>query len=177
MGRRRLALRSMFACTLLLGLLAASFMLPESTLKDGACLLTLLLYLVCYGAGMSTVPLVVNAEIYPLQVRSAALGQVSFVNWMLSYLVAQTALDLCTVAGDAGAFATYCALSSICLLGLYRYLPETCGTPLELMEGLFEDPYPANIHANIHAVGRTLYGASPLRATNEASNLLHQAAA
>jgi hypothetical protein len=38
-------------------------------------------------------------------VRSAALGLVSFISWILNYAVAQTSLDLFSMVGDAGAFA------------------------------------------------------------------------
>jgi hypothetical protein len=46
-----MALRSMFTSTLVLGLLSAAFMLPATALKDGACLLLMLVFLVTYGAG------------------------------------------------------------------------------------------------------------------------------
>ena len=56
-----------------------------------------MLYLVSFGAGLSSVPWVVNSEIYPQRVRSAGMAQAVVANWLLNFLVSETFLSLAKV--------------------------------------------------------------------------------
>ena len=130
-----------------LALLAVSFGLAPNAATDTFMLVSMSVFLIGYGAGLGTVPWIVNAEIYPMEVRAAALGQVILFSWVSNFTVAKTFLDLCDSAlGKPGAFGLYSAMSAVCALLFYRYIPETKGKALEETGALFDDPFPANIH-------------------------------
>ena len=81
--------------------------------------------------------------------RPLCISHAVFANWIFSFIVSQTFLNLCLGAGMAGAFATCAAISTVSLCLMRRYLPETKGVPLEEISALFDDPYPHTIHARI----------------------------
>ena len=81
--------------------------------------------------------------------RPLCVSHAIFANWIFSFIVSQTFLNLCLGAGMAGAFATCTAISAGSLCLMWRYLPETKGVPLEEIGSLFDDPYPHTIHARI----------------------------
>jgi hypothetical protein len=71
LGRRYLALRSLGGVVISLLALVAAFAVPSLRY---AAVPALLLYLVAFGSGLSAVPWVVNAEIYPMHLRAVATG-------------------------------------------------------------------------------------------------------
>jgi hypothetical protein len=71
LGRRYLALRSLGGVVISLLALVAAFAVPSLRY---AAVPALLLYLVAFGTGLSAVPWVVNAEIYPMHLRAVATG-------------------------------------------------------------------------------------------------------
>lgn len=144
-GRRVTALRSTVGVVVTLLLLAVTFSQhgsPWNELKVAG----LMLYLIAFGSGLSGVPWVVNSEIYPLRVRSAAVGQATVSNWLFNYLVGRYFLNVCELAGTGGAFAFFAGISVLGGIWLYAMLPETMGLPLESIEVLFQDPYPKTCH-------------------------------
>ena len=110
---------------------------------QAATVVSLMLYLVAFGAGLGGVPWVVGAEIYPTDVRSTAVGQNTLSNWLFNFIVAQTFLDLVQLLHSYGAFLVYACFSAVGGLWLYFYLPETMHLSLEQIAALFHDPYPA----------------------------------
>ena len=54
----------------------------------------MVVYLLCFGIGMSPVPWAVNAEIYPMRVRGACMGIATASNWVMNFIVAATFLTL-----------------------------------------------------------------------------------
>jgi SP family myo-inositol transporter-like MFS transporter 13 len=123
----------------------------------------LMVYLVAFGTGLSAVPWVVNAEIYPLHLRSVATGALphgrhpspapaaarspsralpaaglaTLVNWACNFAVSASFLSLVGALGAAGTFALYAAVASAGFVGLYLTMPETAGLPLESIQALF----------------------------------------
>eukprot|EP00971_Amphidinium_carterae_P275086 5458046-Amphidinium_carterae.1 len=51
-------------------------------------------YLIFFGLGLSPVPWLVNAEIFPLQTRGAAIGLTTAANWIANFFVAATFLNV-----------------------------------------------------------------------------------
>jgi hypothetical protein len=86
---------------------------------------------------MGPVPWIVNAEIYPTPLRTAAAGVATMGNWGGNALVSQL---FPTLMGSAiGAGGTF-FLVDLCILGslifVHRKVPETKGLTLEEIEDL-----------------------------------------
>jgi SP family galactose:H+ symporter-like MFS transporter len=79
-----------------------------------------------------------NAEIYPLGVRSKAAGPGTMANWTFNFIVSLTFLPLIEALGRAGAFWFYGAVGVLTPWFCWRYVPETKGKPLEEIEAEFE---------------------------------------
>ena len=95
-------------------------------------------YLLAFGIGMSPIPWTINAEIYPMKVRTACVAIGTGCNWVSNFIVAATFLSL-TEVSRPGAFWLY---GGVALLGgawLYASMPETAGCSLEQIEKLFVD--------------------------------------
>lgn len=137
-GRRKTALRSTAGVVLTLVSMSIAFSL-DGAVWAALAVASLMLYLVAFGAGLSGVPWVVNSEIFPMQVRSAAVGQATMCNWLFNWLVANTFLSLCDRLGTGGAFSLFAAFSVIGAGWLWLTLPETMGLSLEQIEDLFAD--------------------------------------
>ena len=133
-GRRAVALRSAAATTLCLILLAISFSLENSVSgRQPLLIVSLVLYLVSYGAGLSGVPWLLTSELFPQRVRPTGVAQACFVNWMLNFLVSESFLRLSS-ATRGGVFGIYAALTAAGGAALYRYMPETRNLRLEEVE-------------------------------------------
>lgn len=52
-------------------------------------LVFILLYLISFSPGLGPVPWAVNAEIYPLEIRSVGNGVASTANWIANFIVSQ----------------------------------------------------------------------------------------
>ena len=128
---------------------------------QAAAVVSLMLYLVAFGAGLSGVPWVVGSEIYPTDVRSTAVGQNTLSNWLFNFIVAQTFLDLVQLLHSYGAFLVYACFSAIGGLWLYFYLPETMHLSLEQIATLFHDPYPEPLRGQQQRLARQAVAPSP----------------
>ena len=81
-----------------------------------------MLYLLLFGIGTSAVPWTINAEIYPMPVRSLCMGIGVACNWTANLLVAYTFLSLEDTISSAGTFWLYggaAALGTVRLAGTY----------------------------------------------------------
>lgn len=101
-------------------------------------LVTLFIYLACFASGMGCMPWTINAEIYPLRVRSFALSVATSVNWVSNLIVSFTFLSIIDVLAPYGAFWLYALIAACGLVYLWRELPETKGLELEEIQQIFE---------------------------------------
>ena len=106
-------------------------------IKGYVTVLGMVVYLLCFGVGMSPVPWAVNAEIYPLRVRTACMGIATAANWVTNFLVAATFLSLQDLVSKPGAFWLYGGVAVCGALWLVAVMPETAGRSLEQIERLF----------------------------------------
>ena len=97
----------------------------------------MVIYLLAFGCGMSPVPWTVNAEIYPMGVRSTCLGVATAINWLSNLLVAATFLTLQEAGTKAGAVWLYAGVAVGGAGWLAYAMPETKGKTLEQIEALF----------------------------------------
>jgi MFS family permease len=98
----------------------------------------MVVYLLCFGIGMSPVPWAVNAEIYPMRVRGACMGIATASNWVMNFIVAATFLTLQDAVGKPGAFWIYGGVAALGAVWLCISMPETSGRSLEQIEALFK---------------------------------------
>ncbi|KAG3169616.1 Proton myo-inositol cotransporter [Phytophthora idaei] len=112
---------------------------PSETRTAGwVVLVTLFIYLACFASGMGCMPWTINAEIYPLHVRSFALSIATSVNWLFNLFVSFTFLTVVDVLEPYGAFWLYASFALFGLAYLWRELPETKGLELEEIQSIFE---------------------------------------
>ena len=124
---------------LTMGLMAQN--VADPTAVSGWMLLSIIIYVVCFGLSVGPVTWVILAEIYPTAVRGRALGLATFFLWMADYAVTQTfpimdAKDSWFVQQFNHAFPFYVyAVFCLVLLGVVGSLvPETKGRTLEEIE-------------------------------------------
>ena len=139
----------------------------QTTPLQAAAVAFLMLYLVAFGSGLSGVPWVVGAEIYPTDVRSTAVGQNTLSNWLFNFLVAQTFLDMVQLLHSWGAFLVYACFSAIGGVWLYFYLPETMHLSLEQISTLFQDPYPAPLRGQQQRLERQSAESAPKKESDK----------
>uniref|UniRef100_A0A0E0K1G1 Major facilitator superfamily (MFS) profile domain-containing protein n=1 Tax=Oryza punctata TaxID=4537 RepID=A0A0E0K1G1_ORYPU len=139
--------------------------------------------LVCtYAAGLcvSWVPLssVVTSEIFPLEVRSAALGLGGAISSALTFMQSQSFLEmLCSL--KYGAFAYYAVWLVVMTAFVAVFLPETKGVPIESMSAVWAQHWywrrfvkPAFAHGNDHLIytaAPAQHGGSIARAAHSSS--------
>ncbi|TYZ63044.1 hypothetical protein PybrP1_010087 [[Pythium] brassicae (nom. inval.)] len=112
---------------------------PRDSRGPGVLILaTLFIYLACFASGMGCMPWTINAEIYPLRVRSFALSVSTSVNWLSNLLVSFTFLSVIDALAPHGAFWLYALLAALGFAFLWRELPETKGLALEEVQRIFE---------------------------------------
>jgi hypothetical protein len=77
---------------------------------------------------------VLLGEMFPNQVRGAALAVSGATNWAANFAVTVTFLPLLTVAGLGGAYAIYAVAAAISLPFVWTAVSETKGKTLEQMK-------------------------------------------
>ncbi|KAF0704684.1 hypothetical protein AaE_014813 [Aphanomyces astaci] len=115
-----------------------------SSMWQVVIVVALFVYLACFASGMGCMPWTINAEIYPLHVRSVAIGAATTANWVSNLLVSYTFLTIVAVLGPHGAFWLYAAIAAMGGMLVFAHLPETKGVLLEDIPRLFLPPDHAN---------------------------------
>ncbi len=98
-------------------------------------------YLLCFGCGLSTLPWVLNAEIYPLYARSLGNSLSVTVNWLANFVVSVTFLTMSSPSTGFTIYGTFWFYASLAFFGclwLYAAVPETGGLSMEKIQTLFE---------------------------------------
>ncbi|KAG7385588.1 hypothetical protein PHYPSEUDO_001240 [Phytophthora pseudosyringae] len=98
----------------------------------------LFVYLAFFASGMGCMPWTINAEIYPLRVRSFALSMSTSVCWVTNLLVSFTFLSIVDGLSVYGAFWLYASIALLGFAYLWKELPETKGLELEEIQQIFE---------------------------------------
>jgi sugar porter (SP) family MFS transporter len=108
-----------------------------STIRQHAswlALASLILYVASFAVGLGPIFWLMIAEVFPLNVRGAAMATCSVANWGFNFLVSFTFLQLVSTAGKGGAFFTYAALGILAIAFFAWKVPETKGRSLEEIE-------------------------------------------
>jgi len=139
-GRRTLLMIGVSGMVISLFALGAAFIGGGgSTLSSVVAIVSLMTYVASFAISLGPIFWLLNAEIYPLGVRSKAAGLGTMANWTFNFIVSLTFLLLIEALGRAGAFWFYAAIGVLTLWFCWKYVPETKGKPLEEIEELFEE--------------------------------------
>jgi sugar porter (SP) family MFS transporter len=138
-GRRTLLMIGVSGMAIALTLLGVAFSGGgESTLDSAIAIGSLMLYVASFAISLGPIFWLLNAEIYPLGVRSKAAGIGTMANWAANFAVSLTFLLLIDALGRSGAFWLYAAVAVLTLAFCWRLVPETKGKRLEEIEAVFQ---------------------------------------
>jgi MFS transporter, SP family, sugar:H+ symporter len=142
-GRKPLLLVGSVGMALTLGAMAVVFN-TASAGPDGKPLLSHMaavagltaanLYIVAFAMSWGPVMWVLLGEMFPNQLRGAALAVSGATNWMSNFAVTVTFLPLLSAVGLAGAYALYAVAAAISFPFVWAAVRETKGKTLEQMK-------------------------------------------
>jgi sugar porter (SP) family MFS transporter len=109
-----------------------------TTLASVVAIVSLMTYVASFAISLGPIFWLLNAEIYPLSVRSKAAGIGTMANWMFNFIVSLTFLLLIEALGRSGAFWFYGAVGILTLIFCWKLVPETKGKRLEDIQAEFQ---------------------------------------
>jgi SP family galactose:H+ symporter-like MFS transporter len=108
------------------------------TLGSVVAILSLMLYVAAFAISLGPIFWLMNAEIYPLNVRSKAAGIGTMANWTFNFIVSLRFLVLIDALGRSGAFCLYGGIGVFTLWFCWKLVPETKDKTLEEIHSVFE---------------------------------------
>ncbi|TNM55831.1 sugar porter family MFS transporter [Brevibacterium sediminis] len=124
---------------LLIGLSAV--FLPDGTFKAYAILVFVILFVFSMQGTLGPLVWLMLAEIFPLKIRSFAMGICVFALWLANAAVAQFFPSVVSGLGIANTFFLFAGLGVLALLFIYFFVPETRNKTLEDLEAEFRTKY------------------------------------
>jgi MFS transporter, SP family, galactose:H+ symporter len=139
-GRRTLLMIGVSGMVVSLFALGAAFKIEGggSTLGSVVAIASLMTYVASFAISLGPIFWLLNAEIYPLSVRSKAAGIGTMANWTFNFIVSLTFLLLIEALGRSGAFWFYGCLGILTLVFCWKLVPETKGKHLEDIQAYFQ---------------------------------------
>lgn len=137
-GRRELLMIGVTGMSLSLILLGCAFLGDTGTITTVVAIVSLMLFVSSFAISLGPIFWLLNAEIYPLSVRSHAAAAGTMTNWFFNFAVSLTFLPLIDFAGQSGAFWFYGAVGLLTLWFCWKFVPETKGRSLEQIETIFK---------------------------------------
>jgi len=140
---RRAMLLGGFALTTLFHLLVglSAYLLPESDLKPYVILTFTVLFVFFMQGTIGPLVWLLLAEIFPLKIRSFAMGLCVFCLWIANASVAFGFPPMVEAVGIGATFFIFAGLGALALAFIYKYVPETRGQTLEEFEDNFSRKY------------------------------------
>ena len=124
---------------LLIGLSAV--FLPDGMFKAYAILVFVVLFVFSMQGTLGPLVWLMLAEIFPLKIRSFAMGICVFALWLANAAVAQFFPSVVDGLGIANTFFLFAGLGVLALLFIYFLVPETRNKTLEDLEAEFRSKY------------------------------------
>lgn len=137
-GRRELLFIGVAGMSFSLFALGAAFLGSTGTITTVVAIGSLMLFVSSFAISLGPIFWLLNAEIYPLAVRSKAASAGTMTNWFFNFLVSLTFLPLIDAAGQSGAFWIYGSVGLVTLWFCWKFVPETKGRSLEQIETIFQ---------------------------------------
>lgn len=132
-GRRRLLLSGLLGMAISLLALGFAFQLGINSLRAIAVLSTFI-YVICFAFSLGAMLWLLVSEIFPLEVRGAAMSVAVFSCWLWNFVVSATFLSLLNALGPTNTFMLYAAMCIVGFVYCYYKAPETKGISLEKIE-------------------------------------------
>jgi len=133
-GRRPLAVVSLCGCFISCMIMATAEWVHLAILS----MISLAMYITSYAPGMGPVPLIVNSEIYPLELRSLGSSVGTSVNCICNIIVSQSFPVLMAVIGTGTTFLLLAGFCIAAIVFVLIFVPETKGLSMTEIGGLFE---------------------------------------
>lgn len=138
-GRRTLLMIGVSGMVISLFALGLAFEIGGGgTFGSALAIASLMAYVASFAISLGPIFWLLNAEIYPLSVRSKAAGIGTMANWTFNFIVSLTFLLLIEALGQSGAFWFYGGVGVLTLVFCWKLVPETKGKPLEEIQAYFE---------------------------------------
>lgn len=137
-GRRTMLLIGFGGVAASQAALAATFQLPESTLRSYVILACMVAFVAFVQMFIGTVVWLLLSEIFPLSVRGFAMGIAVFVLWCTNAVISFLFPLLNNALGSTGTFALFVLVNLGSWIFVQRLVPETKGTTLEQLEERLE---------------------------------------
>jgi MFS transporter, SP family, galactose:H+ symporter len=139
-GRRTLLIGGVSGMIVSLLALGAAFLGGGGGIGSSVvAIASLMTYVAAFAISLGPIFWLMNAEIYPLNVRSKAAAVGTMANWLFNFIVSLTFLVLIDALGRTGAFWLYAAIGVVTLWFCWKYVPETKGKHLEEIEEVFRE--------------------------------------
>lgn len=139
-GRRPLLLWGTALMATALSALAIVFLAGAgSDLGAAVAIGSLMLYVGAFAISLGPIFWLLNAELYPLAIRSKAASVGTMANWTFNFIVSLTFLLLIDGLGQSGAFFFYAAICVLTFVFCKALVPETKGKRLEDIQEIFRD--------------------------------------
>jgi SP family galactose:H+ symporter-like MFS transporter len=139
-GRRTLLLTGVAGMTLSLTALGIAFVGGGGSTTDSViAIASLMAFIACFAFSLGPIFWLLNAEIYPLDVRSKAAGLGTMANWTFNFIVSLTFLLLIDALGQSGTFFLYGAIGILTFIFCWKLVPETKGKRLEDIQAVFQE--------------------------------------
>jgi major inositol transporter-like SP family MFS transporter len=140
--RRKMLLAGFTLTTLfhvLVGL--SALLLPDGQAKAYFILVFVVLFVFSMQGTIGPLVWLMLAEIFPLKIRSFAIGLCVFMLWIANAVVALGFPSVVTALGIAPTFFIFAGLGVLALIFIYTQVPETRGRSLEQLEDQFRQQY------------------------------------
>ena len=138
-GRRPLLLFGVTGMSVSLFTLGIAFLGGGgSTVASVLAIASLMVFIASFAISLGPIFWLLNAEIYPLDVRSKAAGIGTMANWTFNFIVSLTFLLLIDGLGQSGTFFLYGAIGVLTLAFCWKFVPETKGKRLEDIQAYFQ---------------------------------------
>jgi MFS family permease len=131
-GRRTLMLVGSFGLIVTLGLVAYAFY--TQNFLGYFVPVCLFIYIAFFAFSQGAVIWVFISEIFPTEVRASGQALGSFTHWLMAAIIAFTFPYLTEKLGGGNSFLLFTIMMVIQLIFVWRIMPETKGTSLEMLE-------------------------------------------
>ena len=91
-------------------------------------------FIICFAFSLGAILWLLVSEIFPLDVRGAAMGVAVFSCWFWNFVVSSTFLSLLNALGPSKTFLLYAFMCLLSYIFCYYKIPETSGISLEQIE-------------------------------------------
>lgn len=135
LGRRPLLLTGLIGMAVsLLGLSLAFYFGTQLSLLRWVAMACTFTFIMCFAFSLGAILWLMVSEIFPLEVRGAAMGVAVFSCWFWNFAVSATFLTLVKWLGPSYTFFMYALMCVLSFVFCYYKVPETRGVTLEQIE-------------------------------------------